>query len=42
MVGNLELVLSELEAHDITAKDLFMISLGLSSLILPALQDKDN
>ena len=28
MVGNLELVLPELEAQDITAKDFFMIHLG--------------
>ena len=31
MVGNLELVLPELEAQDITAKDFFVIHLGLSS-----------
>ena len=36
MVGNLELVLPELEAQNITAKDFFMIHLGLSSLLAPA------
>ena len=36
MVGNLELVLPELEAQDITAKDFFVIHLGLSSLLAPA------
>ena len=35
-VGNLELVLPELEAQDITAKDFFVIHLGLSSLLAPA------
>ena len=36
VVGNLELVLPELEAEDITAKDFFVIHLGLSSLLAPA------
>ena len=36
MVGNLELVLPELEAQDITAKNFFVIHLGLSSLLVPA------
>ena len=36
MVGNLELVLLELKAQDITAKDFFVIHLGLSSLLAPA------
>ena len=36
MVGNLELVLPELEVQDITAKDFFVIHLGLSSLLAPA------
>ena len=36
MVGNLELVLLELKAQDITAKDFFLIYLGLSSFLAPA------
>ena len=36
MVGNLELVLPELEVQDITAKDFFVIHLGLSSILAPA------
>ena len=36
MVGNLELVLPELKAQDITAKDFFVIHLGLSSLLASA------
>ena len=36
MVGNLELVLPELEAQDITARDFFVIHLGLSSHLTPA------
>ena len=36
MVRNLELVLPELEMQDTTAKDFFVIHLGLSSLLAPA------
>ena len=36
MVGNLELMLPELEAQDILAKDFFVIHLGLSNLLAPA------
>ena len=36
MVGNLELVLPELEAQDIAVKDFFVIHLELSSLLAPA------
>ena len=38
VVGNLELVLLELKAQDITAKYFFVIHLGLSSLFAPAQQ----